>query len=148
MSHLRQTALIIALATASIGSWAQTDAQHAQHHPSTATAEQSSTKKSASETKSASVEKMAAMDSKMKAMHEMHEMHEKMMSAKTPEERNALMAQHMKTMQAGMAAMSMKDQKPMPGNMKMRQQMMEKRMDMMETMMQMMMDGMSPPAVK
>jgi hypothetical protein len=145
MSHLRQTALIIALATASIGSWAQTDAQHAQHHPSTATAEQSSTKKSASETKSASVEKMAAMDSKMKAMHEMHE---KMMSAKTPEERNALMAQHMKTMQAGMAAMSMKDQKPMPGNMKMRQQMMEKRMDMMETMMQMMMDGMSPPAVK
>jgi hypothetical protein len=91
---------------------------------------------------------MAAMDSKMKAMHEMHEMHEKMMSAKTPEERNALMAQHMKTMQAGMAAMSMKGQKPMPGNMKMRQQMMEKRMDMMETMMQMMMDGMSPPAVK
>jgi flagellar biosynthesis GTPase FlhF len=145
MSHLRQTVLIIALATASIGSWAQTDAQHAQHHPNTATAEQSSTKESASETKSASVEKMASMDNKMKAMHEMHE---KMMNAKTPEERNALMAQHMKTMQAGMAAMSMKGQKPMPGNMKMRQQMMEKRMDMMETMMQMMMDGMPPPAAK
>ena len=33
-------------------------------------------------------------------MHEMHEMHAKMMAAKTAEERQALMADHMKAMHA------------------------------------------------
>ncbi len=92
---------------------------------------------------------MAAMESKMKTMREMHE---KMMNAKTPEARSALMAEHMKSMQGGMAMMggmagagqdSMKGAKP--ADMASRQQMMEKRMEMMETMMQMMMDRM--PAV-
>jgi len=45
---------------------------------------------------------MAAMEPRMKAMREMHD---KMMNAKTPEERNALMADHIKAMQEGMAAM-------------------------------------------
>ncbi len=49
-------------------------------------------------------EHMQAMDTKMKTMREMHE---KMTKAKTPEERNALMAEHMKTMHEGMDMMQM-----------------------------------------
>ncbi|TAJ19863.1 MAG: hypothetical protein EPO47_02545 [Rugosibacter sp.] len=85
------------------------------------------------------------MDAQMKAMKEMHE---KMMAAKTPEERNALMTEHMKTMQDGMAMMNgmstggMKcDMKSsMKGGMAEHHQMMEQRMEMMQSMMQMMMD--------
>ena len=89
---------------------------------------------------------MAKMDAQMKTMQGMHE---KMMSAKTPEERSKLMAEHMKTMQDGMAMMGgmsgsgMGDMKSMPGmagDMGARHQMMEKRMEMMQTMMKMMMD--------
>ena len=49
-----------------------------------------------------STERMAAMDVKMKSMHEMHD---KMSRARTPEERQALMAEHMKLMHEGMATM-------------------------------------------
>ena len=45
---------------------------------------------------------MAASDPRMKAMQEMHQ---KMVDAKTPAERQALMADHMKAMQGGMAMM-------------------------------------------
>ena len=45
---------------------------------------------------------MGPMDTHMKVMQEMHD---KMMAAKTPEERNALMAEHMKAMQEGMGMM-------------------------------------------
>ena len=86
----------------------------------------------------------AKVDAKMTAMHEMHE---KMMAAKTPEERNALMADHMKAMQGGMSmmgGMNADGKAKMKGNMPAdpvaRQQMLEKRMDTMESMMQMMMD--------
>ena len=103
---------------------------------------------------------MNKMDPQMKKMRDMHE---KMMAAKTPEERNKLMAEHMKTMQdgmkmmegmggAGMSGMSgmkgMGDMKGMPdgqgaaGDMPGHHQMMEKRMEMMQSMMQMMMDRM------
>lgn len=94
----------------------------------------------------ASPDHMAKMDAQMKTMQGMHE---KMMSAKTPEERSKLMAEHMKTMQDGMAMMDgmsgagMGDMKSMPGmagDMGARQQMMEKRMEMMQAMMKMMMD--------
>ena len=91
------------------------------------------------------------MDQRMK---DMQAMHEKMMSAKTPEERQALMAEHMKMMQDGMAMMKqmggmskmggMQGGKGM-GGMSERHQMMEKRMEMMESMMQMMMDRMQSP---
>jgi len=150
MSHFRHTILTLALATATLGAWAQADADHTQHHPNAPATEQSSGKEAAAMTSSARAEKMAAMDSQMKSMHEMHE---KMMNAKTPEEKQALMAQHMKTMQDGMATMRMMDagkggmqaRKTMPGTIRQRQQMMEKRMEMMETMMQMMMDRMAQP---
>ena len=87
-------------------------------------------------------------------MKAMREMHDKMMRARTPEERNALMAEQMKLMQDGMAMMGgmgpggMGGMKGMPGmgamptDMATRQQMMEKRMEMMQSMMQMMMDRM------
>jgi len=69
----------------------------------------------------------------------------------TPEEKNQLMAEHMKTMQEGMAMMrmmgsdgmaDMQGKKPMTGNRGTHRQTIEKRMDMMELMMQMVMDRM------
>jgi hypothetical protein len=45
---------------------------------------------------------MAAQDSRIKAMQDMHQ---KMVNASTPAERQALMADHMKAMQGGMAMM-------------------------------------------
>jgi len=154
VSHLLHTALTIALATAALTSWAQTTPEQAQHQAHVLATEQLSAPTSDLAVPPGGAGKMAAMDNKMKTMQEMHE---KMMNAKTPEEKKALMAEHMKTMQDGMAMMSMmggagmagrQGQKSMPGNMKQRQLMMEKRMEMMETMMQMMMDRMPPPAVQ
>ncbi|OGA95512.1 MAG: hypothetical protein A3E79_10845 [Burkholderiales bacterium RIFCSPHIGHO2_12_FULL_61_11] len=98
----------------------------------------------ASASSMATPDQMARMDAQMKTMQGMHE---KMMNAKTPEERNKLMAEHMKAMQDGMAMMGgmggmggMKGMQGMTGDMGARQQMMEKRMEMMQSMMQMMMD--------
>ena len=80
----------------------------------------------------------AQMDMQMKSMQEMHE---KMMAAKTPEERQTLMAEHMKAMQGGMAMMGQMKMPDAKGSGKsMSPEMMGKRMDMMEMMMQMMMD--------
>lgn len=95
----------------------------------------------------------ADMDKQMKAMQEMHE---KMAAAKTPAERQALMAEHMKVMRDGMGMMGRMGGMGMgPGGMGPGpkggpgpQGMMEQRMRMMEHMMQMMMDRMEamPPA--
>ena len=152
MSHLRQTVLTIALATAAVGAWAQTnaqvDAQQKQHQANVLATEQ------ASAAAPANAGKMSTMDSKMKAMDAMHQ---KMMAAKTPEEKKALMAEHMKTMREGTKTMGMmggagmadkQGKKPMSGDMAEHHQMMEKRMAMMESMMQMMMDQMPAPAAK
>ena len=97
----------------------------------------------------------AAMPNGMK---DMQAMRDKMMNAKTPAERQALMNEHMKTMQEGMAMMKgmkgmggmhgkegmpgMSGMKEMPMDMAKRHQMMEMRMDMMQTMMEMMMQRM------
>jgi hypothetical protein len=92
---------------------------------------------------------MAMMDAHMKAMREMHD---KMSSARTPDARQALMAEHMKLMHEGMGMMGGMGMGAMkgPADMPARQQMMEKRMEMMHSMMQMMMDRMpaTPPAAK
>jgi hypothetical protein len=157
MSHLRQTVLTIALVAAAVGAWAQTDArvdaQHKQHQANVLATEQASATPAASAAAPTNAGKMAAMDSKMKAMDEMHQ---KMMAAKTPEEKKALMAEHMKTMQEGMKTMDMmggtgmadmQGKRPKPGNMDQHHQMMEKRMSMMESMMRMMMDQMPASAV-
>jgi hypothetical protein len=150
MFHLRQTFLPLALAVVSIGSWAQTDTDHAQHHSKATTAAEASATESAK--KSDRKDQMIAMDSKMKAMHEVHD---QMLSAKTPDERNALMTRHMNAMRQGMESLNMmgadgmgemKGEKHFPRNSREREQMMEKRMEMMEMMMQMMMDQMPVPA--
>jgi hypothetical protein len=99
----------------------------------------------------AMAERMSKMDAHMNAMREMHD---RMARARTPEERNALMPEHMKLMQEGMAMMGgmgpggmrgmggMGGMGSMSGDMAGHQQMMEKRMEMMQSMMQMMMDRM------
>lgn len=76
------------------------------------------------------------------SMARMHAMHEKMQAAKTPQERAALMDEHMQAMHDGMASMGR-----MRGGMGMMggggpdaQRAMPCRMDMMESMMQMMVD--------
>lgn len=88
----------------------------------------------------------AAVQSLMKSMQAMHE---KMMAAKTPEERDALMAEHMKLMQRGMSMMQSMRSEGTKTDPAVRQRMMEMRMDMMQSMMQMMMDrAPAPPAGK
>lgn len=107
----------------------------------------------------------AAMPDHMKAMQAMRD---KMMNAKTPAERQALMDEHMKSMHEGMAMMKgmkgmggmhgkggmpgMSGMKDMPMDMSRHHQMMEMRMDTMQTMMEMMMQrmpgGTMPPASK
>ena len=91
---------------------------------------------------------LAHMDMQTKKMQAMHE---KMMAAKTPEERNAMMADHMKSMQDGMKMMEgmakpgmagMQGMGGMSADMSAHHAMMEKRMTMMQTMMKMMMDRM------
>jgi hypothetical protein len=72
-----------------------------------------------------------AMDSRMNAMQEMHQ---KMVNAGTPAERQALMADHMKAMQGGMAMM--KEMHAMHAGAG------EGGMGMMQTMMDMMADRM------
>ncbi len=97
---------------------------------------------------------MAAMDPRMKAMKDMHE---KMTSAGTPSERQALMADHMKAMQGGMAMMKegnggmqgMGGAQGTAPDMAMHHRMMADHMVMMQMMMDMMSDRMPPvPAAR
>jgi hypothetical protein len=92
----------------------------------------------------AATDHMAKMEAQMKSMRDMHE---KMMSAKTSDDRNKLMPEHMKSTQDGMDMMGamgdMKGMQGMSGEVGARHQMMEKRMEeMMQAMMIMMMDQM------
>ena len=83
---------------------------------------------------------MARMDTQMKAMREMHD---KVMAAKTREERNDLMAEHMKTTQKGMAIMNGMPPRIMggvKGELPTHHQTMGRRMETMQSMVQMMMD--------
>ncbi len=150
MSQSRQILLAIAISTATMGAWAQSDAEHKQHQA--AAAAQSSAAPAASVTSPDGAQNMAAMDSKMKAMSEMHQ---KIMGAKTPAEKKALMAEQMKVMQESMKMMGMmggngmagmRRQEQVPVSMSERQDMMSKRLEMMESLMQIMMDQMPPRA--
>lgn len=141
---MRSILAFVAAAALSTGALAQSDKDHAAHHPAATPSAVAPSPKAPT---------AAQMDMQMKAMQEMHE---KMMAARTPEERQSLMSEHMKAMQDGMSMMGRmhggSDAKPgagMGGGMSMSAQMMGKRMDMMETMMQMMLDrDASPPAGK
>ena len=129
--------LSLAFAIAAIGTftWAAPDDQHKGYHPADAASAPASKAMS-----SKAGPEMVRMDAQTKAMREMHD---KMMAANTSEERNALMAEHMKAMQEGMTmmnGMSPGGMGGMKGDMAMHHQMMEKRMKMMQATMQMMMD--------
>ena len=96
---------------------------------------------------------MAAKEPRMKAMKDMHQ---KMMNARTPAEKQALMADHTKAMQDGMAMMkqmhggkqgmagmtSMGDGNVMQAEMAKREQMLADHAAMMQMMMDMMMQRM------
>lgn len=86
------------------------------------------------------------VDAQMKRMQQMHD---RMAAARTPAERQALMAEHQKMMQEGMGMMSGMQRMPSPpAGSPEAQRMMEMRMQMMESMMQMMMDRMDSMPMK
>lgn len=130
---------------------AQSDQDHTAHHPAGAPAAAPATKGAAKHSVkvapkpagTANAPSSMQMDAMMNSMKDMHD---KMMAAKTPEERQALMDEHMKTMKDGMDMMGqMKGGQPSMGmrgkeGMPCQDDMMSKRMDMMEMMTKMMMD--------
>ena len=144
MKLVRPLSLALAVFAVGAPSWAAQHDQHKAHHPA-GSASAAASKSMPGKTRP----EMARMALQTKAMQEMHE---KMMAAKTPEERNALMAEHMKTMQEGMGMMKgmggMTGPKSPPLNMTDRQTMMEQRMDMMQSMMEMMVDRLPPTPTK
>lgn len=144
MKSIAAFALATTLAAVSPIVFSADSSQHEEHHPDAQAAKPAQDKApKQSAAPKASPEQMGKMDAQMNAMRDMHQ---KMMAAKTPEERNALMAEHMKTMRDSMSMMndmmegkSSNSQPPSP-------QMMQKQMEMMQMMMQMMMDRMGPSA--
>ena len=100
MTMVRNSLIGLCVAAASLGTFAQSSNEHKDHHP--AGSLPSATNTSKAPVKPTNVDKMASMEKQMKAMQAMHE---KMASAKTSDERQALMAEHMKMMQEGMGMM-------------------------------------------
>lgn len=78
-------------------------------------------------------------------MRQMQEMHTRMMAAKTPEERQALRAEHHKAMRGGMAAMH-EHMGAMQQGGQCTPEMMERHRNMMHMMMQMMEETPADPA--
>ena len=147
MKLVRPLSLALAIFAVTAPSWAAQHDQHKAHHPADS-ASAAVTKPMSGKT----TPEMARMANQTKAMQEMHD---RMMAAKTPEERSALMAEHMKTMQEGMGMMKgmggmggTAGPKSPPTTMTERQTLMEQRMDMMQTMMEMMVDRLPQSAAK
>ena len=92
MSKIRYTLVGICVASLSLSVMAQTADEHKAHHPAGSTSPASTQMKAtAKPTGAGQMAGMAKMDEHMKAMQAMHE---KMLAAKTPEERQALMDEH------------------------------------------------------
>ena len=138
MKLVRHLTLSLALVAVGATSWAAQHDQHKGHHPAG-----SASAPASKSTSGKTTPEMAQMDNQMKAMREMHD---KVMAAKTPAERDALMAEHMKTMKEGMGmmkgmgGMAGTQAKGAPADMTQRQRMMEQRLDMMQSMLEMMVD--------
>ena len=131
--------LALAITALATPTWAAQDDAHQGHHPAG-----SVSAPAAKATPNKAPKRMACVGMQMQAMHEMHN---KMMAAKTPEERNALMAEQMTVMQNGMdmmKGMSAASASQMKGDMAAHHPLMEQRMAMMQGMMQMMMDRLPP----
>jgi hypothetical protein len=125
---LTHAVVLAAMSPLAMAQASSPEQDHAAHHPPGASAPLSTPKAPAKPPPNA-----ASSDNTMKSMQEMHA---KMMAAKTAEERQALMAEHMKAMQHGIGMMGqMKGEKGGRSP-----EAMAKRMDMMELMMQMMVD--------
>ncbi len=145
MKTARLLPLAILVAVLSAPAFAAAPDEHAGHHTEGAAGAAGAAAPKAQAAKpSAEMRKMDSQTDAMKAMHE------KMMSAKTPEERGALMNEHMKIMGAGMSMMKempkgMGDMKSAKG-MAERHAMMEKHMAMMGAAMEMMSDRLPQPA--
>jgi len=149
-SSMRSTFILVATAAAlaiSTGALAQSEKDHAAHHPAAPASAPKATKSSKPKAPAAaSAPTSAQMVAQMQSMHDMHD---RMMAAKSPEERQAMMDNHMRTMQDGMAMMGRIQSGPGGASgMSTQQEMMMKRMDMMQMMMQMMMDRDVAPAAK
>ena len=152
MIHIRTPLLGLCIAAASMGVLAQGTDEHKAHHPTDATAPAATAAPAPADARPSpgramGADKMAAMDQHMRAMQAMHE---KMSAANTPQERQALMGEHMKVMQDGMRMMESMRSQAASGSppasmadMRRHHEAMEKRMAMMESMMQMMMDRQS-----
>ncbi len=151
-ANLLTTAFAVAATTIAMSAWAASDARHDSHHPTTTATMLVAQATAATPAMGMGKGGMAAMPGQADQMKAMQAMHDKMMAAKTPEERNALMTEQMKLMQDGMGMMGRMGPGAMtgkPGDMAARQGMLEQRMDMMQSMMQMMMDRTAPsPAMK
>lgn len=130
MKSIYAVAVAAAFSLPPLSVLAQEPAKHDEHHPE-ATASKKAPAKPADQS--------AKADAQLQAMHDMHE---KMMNAKTPDERKALMAEHMKTMQDSMSMMDSMAGTGTASAKSMSPQAMQKQMDMMKMMMQMMMDRM------
>lgn len=156
---------VIVAALIGLTGWAvlaQTTTDHSQHHPQAAQTPPAASQEAMTDPS------VAAMDSHMQRMRDISQ---KLANAKSPQERQAIMAEHHHAMHEGMKMMGQMRSKQMPtngmmsgthkhessqggspghaqmmGGMMQRHTMMEKRMEMMETMMQMMMDRMPAPA--
>ena len=132
-------AFALSIGLASFAATSQTTTDHSQHTAGAAAP--------AAHPVAATEQQVSVMDTHMRHMRDMST---KMAEAKTPQERQALMAEHKKAMHDGMKMMgahSAQTGRTEP-DMKQHHAMMEKRMEMMQAMMQMMMDHMHTPAAK
>ena len=151
MTFIRTSFSIAALTTAALATstWATTDGQHDSHHPAPTPTVQVAQATPGSP--AMGMRAGATTPGHADQMKAMQEMHNKMLAAKTPEERNALMAEQMKLMQNSMnmmRGMGAGAAAGKPGDMAARQGMMEQRMELMQSMMQMMMDRMPAAPAK
>jgi len=161
MTYVRTISILTAVAATTMASsvWAASDKEHDSHHPAAAAAIQvaQATPAAPGMGMGMGMGGSAAMPGQADQLKAMQVMHDKMLAAKTPEERNALMAEQMGLMQNSMGMMGRMGRMGQgamagkPGDMAARQGMMEQRMDMMHSTMQLMMDRMAPapaPATK
>lgn len=102
MNASKPLALAMLIGMAAFSATAQTAAEHAQHHPDGATAP----------AQAAPEQQMSAMDKQLQLMRDMSR---KLADAKTPQERQAVMAEHQKTMQDSMKMMGQMQGMPMGG---------------------------------
>ena len=134
MNTIRNLVWALALSTSWPALALQTE-QHQSHHPQTSAPTPANAVKPADlaeHSDHSTASEAPAVDAQIAAMHAMHE---KMMAAKDPAERKAMMAEHEKMMRDGMKSMEAMSQDHGGDGCDM-----AKRMEMMQAMMQLMMD--------